>query len=681
MTEKQDVTRRNLVRLGGGAAIAAAATPLIGVGAASAKSKSAVSTVSTVDDLAGISHSEAGVVAVADPRRGGIFVPSDSTPNSGTVFVADGTDAWARQDANTYQAAWFAIDETGATNASADINAMIQDAQANGIERIVFSRSATYLLEDTIDLTGVHYLELDFNGAVIRDNVQGRIPESANRGKHTFLIYDASNITVRNINYECEATRDHHPDASIPTTLFWVGTNYHENQKTTKSITIEDVNIQNEIPNGLVVGILGETWDCIVRRVEVRGEWIFGIDIEYGLAPTAGDLFGKHPHNVLVENFNGYDNPVCQGFLRVASCYNVKFLNCEGRNVKAFIYCYSGDRNISRFGENVTFENCNHFADSNFTSAVNYVVWIVVVNLDGSTGEPLPLFTNYDHHFTFTNCEFQNNSTTFSACVRMFGTKGHVRFAACTLSGSWYGVRTGGSGGQNYLSATAFTMEDCLFKNNHQDVWLDRIQGARIQSCHFRDTNPEGIGSGSDASGVKAAVAVTSAPRNLVTDSRFEGIKLEAPYIDVDPNSGDGQISGNTFLGNPGAAMNLSARTYGHANTSDGELTDSFGLIGQSETLVRSLAAANEVLDVDAHRTFVVPDGVSPTIKGLVGGEDGVTVTVKSISATNTGTFKNADASVPAPQRLKLTAGSDLTETGELWAVQFTRLSGQWYQL
>jgi len=657
-----------LVRVGGAAALAAAAAVGTTRPAAAAPPRQSVLVVPTITELSSTNRRDAGAVVVTDPNRGGVFTPSDGRPDSTLHFDAKDIGTWARQADTDLHTTWAELDETGATDASADINQLIRDAIANNVDRIVFNRDATYLLTDTIDLSDIHDLTLDFNGATIKDNVQGTIPESAQRGKHTFYIHGSSNITVRNLQYRCEPTRSHHV-ANVPTVLFWVGTNYGANPQETSGITIENIHIQNAIPSGMVVAVLGETWNCTFRRIEVHGNWTFGIDIEYGLAPKEDNLFGRHPHNILVENFNGYDNPVCEGFLRVASCYNIKFLNCEGRNVKAFIYCYSGDRNISRYGENVVFENCNHYADTTFTTAVNYVVWIVVVNLDGSTGEPLPAFTNYDHMFAFNNCEFQNNATEFSACVRLFGTLGHVRLSTCTLSNSWYGIRTGGSVSSNYLSPTALTVQDSLFKNNHQDVWLDRIEGVRLDSCHFRD----GVGA-------LPSVAITAAPRNVLTHNRFDTTRGAGPYVTIDGDSARNQVRGNVFLGNSGAAIETAALTLGSDNTADTALTTAArGVLGESSTLVRTLSASDQVVDADAHRMFTATS-TGATIAGIGGGEAGVIVTVSSLDPDATITVKHDDASVPPEQRLLLVSGADLTVAGNE-SIQLINLGGRWRQL
>lgn len=669
MSPQPGTSRRNLVRVGGAAALAAAAVTSTTPRAAAAPPQRSVLVVPNVDDLSTTGMRDAGAVVVTDPRRGGVFAPSGAAPDSALRFPAKESGAtWERQSGTELRASWADIDETGTTDASAAINLLIREAVANNVDRIVFNRNATYLLTDTIDLSGINDLTLDFGGAVIKDNVQGHIAESANRGKHTFFIHDSSNVTVRNLRYHCEPTRSHSA-ANVPTILFWLGTNFGTNPRETSGITIEDVHIENAIPSGMVVAVLGETWNCSIRRFEVHGDWAFGIDTEYGLAPTEENFFGRHPHNILVENFNGYDNAVCQGFLRVASSYNIKFLNCEGRNVKAFIYCYSGDRNISRYGENVVFENCNHYADSHFTSAVNYVVWIVVVNQDGSTGQPLPEWTNYDHMFEFRNCEFQNNSTEFSACVRLFGTLGHVRLTTCTLSNSWFGVRTGGSVSSNYLSPAALTLEDCLFKNNRQDAWLDRIEGVRLQSCHFRN-----------GTGTKPSIEITAAPHNVLAHNRFDSTHGSAPYIAINSSSPRNLLTGNVFLGNPGAAVATEAPTLGSDNTADGPLTTANrGLLGEPSSLIRTLAAGDGVLDADAHRIFVAKVA-GTTIAGVRGGGTGTEVVIKCLDTQTTITVRHEDATVPEGQRIVLASGSNLTLGGH-GALRLVSLEGRWREM
>lgn len=381
---------------------------------------------------------------------------------------------------------------SSSVDCSVALQAILVMASAFGIGRIYSKGGKTYKLENTIDFRGLKAIDLDFGWSVVIDNVQGFVPEMANRAKQTFILYNCNGSRIRCINWMVSPTRANSVDPAPPGVLIWLG-GQTVGEEITTNVQVTDIVFQQTLTNMDPIGVLGELRGCLVKNIDVYGDAAFGINFEYGEQPSdpainPGLDNGKHPYNCRVENFNGYDLHNCQGFLRVASCYNIEFKNCQGFNVKSFIYCYGGDRNISRVSENVRFVNCKSKLDENVI-ATNNAVWIVIVNKDGSTGDPLPAFTNYTHFFEFDNCEFWNVTGAGSACVRFVGDQGKAVFNNCLFKRSYYGVFVEPSSNPNYRSRSALDFNSCVFLGNYQDARANGVDGVNFDKASFKQQN------------------------------------------------------------------------------------------------------------------------------------------------------------------------------------------------
>lgn len=386
------------------------------------------------------------------------------------------------------------VDGTGTTDSAAGLNAALATYSGTGVE-FVGKPTSTYLLESTVSFIGLSNITLNFNGGVVKDNVQGFIPDSGNRANHTFVIYNAKKIRITNFVYDVAPTR---ADATLsnpsapPTVMIWVGGQYLGGDMTSDVEIDRIYNVENKgLNNGFVICGMGEldgihVHDCLIKG----GAWKFGCNFEYGLAPvnpaTDSTLTnGRHPYNIYVERFNVENVPTCDGWWRTASCYNAKFINCTAYNTRSPIYVYSGDRGITRYSQNVTFENVKtkYSDDVTYTNAS---VQVIITDKDGSTGDPLPSWSNFDHTFMFINCEIGSTKAMNSSSYRVFGNMGKVHVIGGMVDNSFFGAHCQPSLNPVFLSDGAIIFEGVVFKNCFQFLRMGGVKGWRVENCTFK---------------------------------------------------------------------------------------------------------------------------------------------------------------------------------------------------
>ena len=452
----------------------------------------------------------------AEERKGKVlgFDPDDGLP---TVYIpasgsaADvlmqlaGANGWTMIGAGSvnlkqYLARKFIFldDIVPATDGSIDcapsINAAINTYSGLGVE-LIGNPASTYMIQSTLEFIGNSNITLNFNGGKLLDDVQGFIPTSGGRANHTFVIYNTKGVRVTNMVYDVTATR---ADATLSnpsapsTVMFWVGGQYL-GLEMTSDVEIDRIyNVEGKgLNNGFVICGMGEldgikVHDCLIKG----GAWKFGCNFEYGLSPADPAIDstlnnGKHPYNIYVERFNVESVPTCDGWLRVASCYNAYFLNCTAYNTRSPIYGYSGDRGITRYSQNVTFENVKtkYSDDVTYTNAS---VQIIITDKDGSTGDPLPAYSNFDHTFMFINCEIGSTKGTNSSCYRIFGNMGKVHIIGGIVENSFFGAHCQPSLNPTFLSDGAIIFDGVVFKNCFQFLRMGGVKGWRVHHCTFK---------------------------------------------------------------------------------------------------------------------------------------------------------------------------------------------------
>jgi hypothetical protein len=575
---------------------------------------------------------------------------------------------------------WFGVFGDGVTVDSGIINSALSVSSSNGINFLYGDKGKSYLLEDTVDLSGISNITLDFNFAVVIDNVQGVIAASANRAKQAFIIYNNENVKLKNFSYVVAATRETNADKDIPDILIWVGGQYL-GAEVTVNTEVSNIVFTGTTIGNMPISVLGEHRGFKCSNIDIYGDAGYGINFEYGLQPSdpitdPGLENGRHPYNAKVENVNGYNLLNCNGFLRVASSYNILFKNCQMFNVPFAIYCYGGDRNISRFSENVRFVNCKSKINEAILTDINYGIYIIIPNKDGSTGDDLPAFTNYNQSFQFDNCEIWNNTTEFSSCVRFVGNQGQTTFNNCIFKRSYYGIWAEPSGNPTYRSRYSLSLKQCDFINNYQDVELNGIDGVSFQGVKF-------IGQVSAATGPQVFIGSSvSANYTKFTDCFFGEQSKSQILLRVFIGEGT-QLTRNRFetFSSGDTAISLSSKTFGYGNTTNGYLVSTFNtafrIIGEDSTGLKNTSGLSGSSlnflsgDIWVANSTLVLDFLENGEKGdrviFRGGASGASITFNNLS-NGEGKFYNL-------------SNSDDTLTGNLWSKEFVYSGAIWYEI
>ncbi|MFX5295222.1 hypothetical protein ABTD24_00740 [Acinetobacter baumannii] len=582
-------------------------------------------------------------------------------------------------------------DVTGVLDCAPAINAAILKYNGKGVT-LIGSPNSKYLIKDTLDLKSKFNIKLDFNFSTLIDDVQGTIPASGNRGKHTVVIYDSRHITVSNIQYETSSTRTNSNSTSIPTHVFWCGGQYL-NPSTDPTIPTSDVTIENftadgsGISLGCVISVVGETYGVKIRGFDINnGPWAFGINTEYGLKPVdlEQDLTltnGRHPYNVEIQQFNGKNLPKCIGFLRTASCYNVKFLGCVGFNVPNFIYYYSGDRGISRFAQTVEFEFCHSKLDDTMTVVQN-AVSIIVTSRDGSTAEPLEPWVNRDHQVSFKLCQFIGNYTQFSSGLRFYGSAGKVLFDQCTFQRYYYGNWSAYTATTNPNTPSPFslTFRDCVYKKNYVDVHQIDVPGVLYDNCKFKQR------------------AISSLPYQieiLKSINTCAGTTFRHCYISEQPSNtipmrieSDGiYLHNNTFelfQAITGISVSTNALTYGSNNTTNGKLTSDAEtenrIIGERRKIkVLTDVGNNDTLGFEKSDLWLIND--TQTVAAIMNGELGDEIIIRAGVAGANCTFVHNSPIATTTTRLLNKSGANDTVAGLTLSRRYMKFVDGWREM
>jgi len=611
----------------------------------------------------------------------------DSTGSSFTGFIQSGSGSVATT-VQTKLRENISVKDFGAVgDGVVDDTTAIQNAvNASAGKQLIAVFGETYLVQDQITVpSNVH---IDFNGASITDDIRTyRGSDQADRAKPLFYMYGVNNVKIKNFSYTAvSATRSSKQD--VPTGIIWIGDNATSGYSETYDIEISGIHASSCISGTMFFGILGESYNIHVHDIVLSGNVNYGINIEYGLAPSGSASpanYGLHPHNISVNNFYGLDNEESVGFFRVAGCYNVKFSNCYGKDVKSFIYVYTGDRSITRVSESVVFENCTHYSSDTFLSGtVNYCVQILCPNKDGSTGDPLLAYTNYEHLIYFSNCQFQSNHVVSSACVRFYGMQGSTSFKNCVFQNSYYGVRAEPSSNPNYTSLHSLRFDNCVFKNHYQALLLTSIRGVLVEHCNF--LTPQG--------GIEYVVLSNGAIYNTFNKCKFSGMEGGYSYIKIPTNCNYNSIEECVFAdGLTVPPIESKSITNGKKNAcpSSKYLTvtgiDYYGLLNEPSTMYEQMSlSANPCVLNSRRRRFYVIDTSSAgrTIEAVFQGAPGDEVIVLSVSSLATTTFKHnmtttsGGVTIANSERIFCSSGADLVKTSPPWVMRLLATPQGW---
>lgn len=570
----------------------------------------------------------------------------------------------------------------GSADCAAAINDLLNQIRTipgrRWVVRILGTRGATYRLDSTIDTTDINNLEIDFCLATVLDNVQGVL--STGRSNHTFLVYNNKSVKIKNIIYTVSPTRSNNFQVTgISTCPFWVGGQYLGNEETIGTEIDGFYATNSLLDGGMAMAIMGETYGFKISNVYISGGlWKFGINMEWGTAPVdpatdATDSNGRHPHDGIIESFNG-ENLGTEGFLRTAAAYNIKFINCNGVDVKGFIYLYSGDKGISRCSGTIIFENCKGRLTTATTGVVNLVTVLYLDNLNGSS---LPSYINNEAFIYFNNCEFIGNLSTPTSCVRIIGNKGITSFINCAFRNSYYGINAENNANVTYSQINSLSISQCTFSGNISDLRIVRLTGAKISQCKFLNQ--------SASSTTYALQLGTAANYTEIEHCYFSGIATAVAYINIPNTALKTKIRNCVFIPfNSTTPVILSATAvFGGGNDCSGllvgaSLTD-YRLRGENKTgvkLLDSLVGNSVSYDtVD----FALSSAAGVVINSIINADNGDEIQFRGTAPASSVTFKHA--AVSTGNRLLLKSGADLTATGNSWAIRFRKTDNGWYEL
>lgn len=587
---------------------------------------------------------------------------------------------------------------TSAVSLAADLNAILTMAGVFGIGRVYSNGGKTYYTEDTINLSGLN-IDLDFGWSVLIDNVQGFRADLSGRAKPTFIQYDSTGSKVRCVNHIVHPSRSQSASGNGADIHYWIG-----GQQMGTAFTIgplvEDIVLQDTKRGCMPVAVLGNVKNWNVRRFDVYGDASWGIDIEWGWQGTEGSKTGipedpavnqtmengQIPYNGHVENFNGYELQNCKGFLRTAGCYNTKFENCVGYNVDNFIYVYGGDRNPSVFTQNDRFKGCKLKINRSTFTKPTYCITVLFPNKDGTLGDPLPSWTDYDHTVVFDDCEIQGNyaSGAFqTAGLRFYGCNGAAEFNRCTFKYCYYGARLEkAASNPDYTSRFSLGFNYCIFKRNYQDASLNSIDGVNFNHCKFRSmlgtalpSVGVGLGAASNynkfidcswsgqndrSGGVKAFIQLGSGAGNHLVRCRFE--PFLSAYKPVE-QTGSGVFNG-----------------YG--NSSTGELTLSTNaakkIVGESSTITKGTSGlSGPQLDFNIGEVWLTNSAM--TINQCVNGKSGDRLVIRG-GTNDSFTIQHNAVPVGSGRFLNLTK-TNYSHTSDDWAHTYVNSGGDWYEI
>ncbi|EPG4961554.1 hypothetical protein M2O49_004295 [Citrobacter amalonaticus] len=585
----------------------------------------------------------------------------------------------------------------GSGDCAASVNNLISQIASTpgrkGVTEIRGISGHTYRFDDWIDTRGVSNLTFDFNYATVVDNVQGVMPDDnpagvdITRSKPLFVAYNNENVKACNINYTVSPTRGNlFPSTSVVTIVFWAG-GQQLGQATTKNVEFSNINVVNQsLPGGMLMTGTGELDGFVFKNIYLSGgDWGYGYNLEWGEpAPTdpatdPSNINGRHPHNGLIENFSIEGQPTIVAAMRFAGCYNIIVRNCEMYNVQKGIEYYSGDKGVSRYSQNIIFENFKF--KTNISRAVN-AVSIFAPDVLNST--PLPSWTNFEHLIKFVNCEFHGNTSVGSSGLRFLGCDGKVTFDSCKFSGWYRANHIDNSSQVTYLLEDILNFISCEFDNNVYDSAVGHIANTSYIKCTFKNQNSaSGSGTTSDTCPIQIG---TAAIRTKLSDCSFMGIIAGRSYINVNSSAPDTKIDDCVFrMGDSTTpSLLLASRTHGYRNSSSSVLVSqslsSYVVRGDTQTEVKALNGAGTLINRDCGGYFLSSAG-GTSIASIINGIIGDVICFRGGGSSSSVTFQHAAGSASTANRLLLKSGANETVTGANWAKTFRCFSTGWYEM
>ena len=424
---------------------------------------------------------------------------------------------------------------------------------SNDNKRIIVE-AKEYIVRNPLLIRRRTGIDLDFNGAVIKDETQGD-SKLLHRANPMIFIRASKNISIRNMNYEVSKKRHF---GEIGTCVICIGATSADWDEDTYNINILNVEgrgdlvietvKEKQIASGFI-SINGNTHDVTIENVSYTGNVGHLCNIEYGLAPdvaktykekykiTLPDYYGLHPYNIRVNNITGYNSPKSYGYLRTSSCYNVIFENCYGYNVNRLFYLYSGDQSINRVNGSVIVRNCASYINDEYSNTSLYGMMIQNVYINPNSKVPHEKGIRHNISYIVENCEFQGLLGKSGSGVLLTGDDGGVVFRNVTIRN--FDTAFDSYADNRQERYCNLIIENCLFDSNKKGLNLSGMKNPRIASTRFFPNQKSG-----------AQITISANTENVsITDCEFASDSKFKSII-VEESAGSGHLISKSRFSN-----------------------------------------------------------------------------------------------------------------------------------
>lgn len=579
----------------------------------------------------------------------------------------------------------------GTADCAASINQALLKYSGKGFT-LWGNPNSEYLLQDTVSYVGCKNIGIEFNGAIVSDDVQGTIPTSGGRAKHTFLLYDCDRCKLSGYKYKQVATRSNSALTGGPNTShIWVGGQYLGGAMTSNIWVGNISNLDdNACDQGFFLCGMGELDAITIENIElVGGTWKWGVNFEYGLAPSDPNVApgmdnGRHPYNITVRHMRGIDIRACDGFLRVGGAYNAHFDQCTTYNVTNPIHYFSGDRGVTRFSQNVRYTQCKVKFGGNVITTAQYCMWMIVTDHDGSTGEALPSWTNLDHLVSVENCELWGNGVFGTCGIRMVSNTGKLVVTDTIIRNCFYGIWGQPVGRALTPSKGTVSVKDSVIKYCFQFIRMVDSPNAKFDHVTLKgrqqgstsDTQVPAVVLSGDCSGTTFSDLLCTIPNSITTTNWFN---IQSPGVFLERCQVETAGSTNYPVVSTYAVYGRDNRPLGTTTMIDSSALSYYRVIGDTCLAKAMPTSAVTQVDFDKGDSYLISGTV--TINEILNGKPGDVVTFRGSTGSANATF-TLNAVTGNTKIVPLSVTTE-TKTGNNWTKTFKNMGGSngWWEI
>lgn len=579
----------------------------------------------------------------------------------------------------------------GTADCAASINQALLKYSGKGFT-LWGNPNSEYLLQDTVSYIGCNNIGIEFNGAIVADDVQGFIGDSGGRAKHTFLMYDCYRCSLSGYVYKQVSTRANGAITGAPNTShIWCGGQYLGGAMTKECYIGNIKNLDdNAATDAFFLCGMGELDGITVEDIElVGGKWKWGVNFEYGLAPEDPAVNptltnGRHPYNIKVSRVRGIDLRTCDGFLRVGGAYNVHFDQCTTYNVTNPIHYFSGDRGVTRYTQNVRYTQCKVKFGGGVITTAQYCMWLIVTDHDGSTGDPLPSWSNLDHLVHVENCELWGNGAFGTCGIRVVSSTGKLAVTDTTIRNCFYGIWGQPVGRALTPSKGTVSVKDSVIKQCFQFIRMVDSPNAKFDHVTLKgrqqgstsDTQVPAVVLSGDCSGTTFSDLLCTIPNGITATNWFS---VQSPGVFLERCQVETANSTNYPVVSTYAVHGRDNRPIGTTTMMDSSVLSYYRVIG--DTCLAKAMPTSEATQVDFDKgdSYLISGTV--TINEILNGKPGDVVTFRGSTGGANATF-TLNAVTGSTKIVPLTVATE-TKTGNAWTKTFKNMGGSngWWEI